>query len=326
MKKIILITFILSCYFSVFANEYSLIRFRNYEGIVDEDLNVLIKPEYEIISPQKYGYICYKDKQHNREVSVRNKDLTTVFSASRIYFKRVSSKEYFYRPSFTGEAYLLNIETGEISEYVQDKRFGISQNPFSEDRIVFLNNSDYAVGDKDGNIIVDGIEDSAYCYSEGLLAVIFKDGRSGFIDKEGKLVIETPHYVDPDAIGPRKDTILSASFKDDVCILRQDKDTWKLVNKKGKFKEIPEGIQMEAYSFNKGLAAISMKENNTKKYGYMNKNLGIEIPCVFDYAENFVGNYAIVKYQGKDGLIDAKGNFYASEDLMVGIKRSIKVK
>jgi hypothetical protein len=83
---------------------------------------------------------------------------------------------------------------------------------------------------------------------------------------------------------------------------------------------------MEAYSFNKGLAAISMKENNTKKYGYMNKNLGIEIPCVFDYAENFVGNYAIVKYQGKDGLIDAKGNFYASEDLMVGIKRSIKVK
>ena len=117
-----------------------------------------------------------------------------------------------------------------------------------------------------------------------------------------------------------------ASFKDDVCILRQDKDTWKLVNKKGKFKEIPEGIQMEAYSFNKGLAAISMKENNTKKYGYMNKNLGIEIPCVFDYAENFVGNYAIVKYQGKDGLIDIKGNFYASEDLMVGIKRSIKVK
>ena len=326
MKKIILITFILSCYLSVFANEYSLIRFRNYEGIVDEDLNVLIKPEYEIISPQKYGYICYKDKQHNREVSVRNKDLTTVFSASRIYFKRVSSKEYFYRPSFTGEAYLLNIETGEISEYVQDKRFGISQNPFSEDRIVFLNNSDYAVGDKDGNIIVDGIEDSAYCYSEGLLAVIFKDGRSGFIDKEGKLVIETPHYVDPDAIGPRKDTILSASFKDDVCILRQDKDTWKLVNKKGVFKEIPEGIQIEAYSFNKGLAAISMKENNTKKYGYMNKKLGIEIPCVFDYAEKFVGNYAIVKYQGKDGLIDAKGNFYASEDLMVGIKRSIKVK
>ena len=94
MKKIILITFILSCYLSVFANEYSLIRFRNYEGIVDEDLNVLIKPEYEIISPQKYGYICYKDKQHNREVSVRNKDLTTVFSASRIYFKRVSIQIY----------------------------------------------------------------------------------------------------------------------------------------------------------------------------------------------------------------------------------------
>ena len=66
--------------------------------------------------------------------------------------------------------------------------------------------------------------------------------------------------------------------------------------------------------------------NNTKKYGYMNKKLKVVIPCVFDYAENFVENYAIVKYQGKDGLIDTKGNFYASEDLMVGVKRSIKVK
>lgn len=326
MKKIILITFILSCYLSVFANEYSLIRFRNYVGIVDEDLNVLIKPEYDDIVPQEYGYICYKDTEDWVNISARNKDLTTVyFSSPGHYLKRVSDKEYRYSPSLK-KINLLNIETGEISEYVPDKRLGILTYPLSEGRVVNLNGPAFAIYDEDGNIIVDGIEESAYCYSEGLLAVIFKDGRSGFIDKEGKLVIETPHYVDPDAIGPRKDTILSASFKDDICILRQEKDTWKLVNKKGIFKEIPEGIQMEAYSFNKGLAAISMKENNTKKYGYMNKNLGIEIPCVFDYAENFVGNYAIVKYQEKDGLIDTKGNFYASEDLMVGIKRSIKVK
>ena len=35
----------------------------------------------------------------------------------------------------------------------------------------------------------------------------------------------------------------------------------------------------------------------------------------FDYAEQFVNGYAIIKINGKDAIIDTKGNIFYSEDL-----------
>jgi hypothetical protein len=89
--------------------------------------------------------------------------------------------------------------------------------------------------------------------------------------------------------------------------------------KLGKLQEIDirKVWEHEQYDFSKWLAG----EDNIQELG---DALNLSLTDV--ETEKFVGNYAIVKYQGKDGLIDAKGNFYASEDLMVGIKRSIKVK
>ena len=47
----------------------------------------------------------------------------------------------------------------------------------------------------------------------------------------------------------------------------------------------------------------------------MNPNFEIVIPCNLEKAESFVGKYAIVEKDGKDAVIDKKGNIFYSEDL-----------
>lgn len=53
-----------------------------------------------------------------------------------------------------------------------------------------------------------------------------------------------------------------------------------------------------------GLVPIINTE--TKMCGYMNPKFNIIIPFKFEKAEGFVGKYAVVKYNGKDAVIDKK--------------------
>ena len=60
---------------------------------------------------------------------------------------------------------------------------------------------------------------------------------------------------------------------------------------------------------------VSKTENKEKKYGFVDKNCNVVIPCDFSYAESFDGKYAIVEKDGKDAVIDKRGNIFYSEDL-----------
>lgn len=52
----------------------------------------------------------------------------------------------------------------------------------------------------------------------------------------------------------------------------------------------------------------------------MNKEMEIEIPCVFDSMKYFRNGYAIVVYNGEDAVLDKEGNVYLSKDLLNGNK------
>ncbi len=330
MKKIILITFILSCYFSVFANEYSVIRLTDKYGIIDKDLTVIIEPQYEIISTNNNVFTCFSS---NKKVDCYNSSAELIHSIkSPVKFTPFTDSE-----SIVNKKYLLNIETGEVKSFdyytfVNNNGF-LEFYGFKEGLALTVKNtySDaryrYSVCDTNGFVILDNIEQSGYSFSGGFLPVVLADGKSGFVDTKGNLVIETSFYINPDELlAPRQTPAITYYFNEGVALVQKTKELWYLFTESGESKQLPDNVFLAAFKFSKNLVAVYKKESEIKKYGFMNKNLGIEIPCVFDYAENFVGNYAIVKYQGKDGLIDAKGNFYASEDLMVGVKRSIKVK
>lgn len=128
-------------------------------------------------------------------------------------------------------------------------------------------------GDYKTLILDEDIECGEYplcpTFSEGRAWVCNKDGKFGYIDKTGKVVIP---------------------FRYEACY---DDET-----------ELY--YQQPCYDFHEGLARIFDK--TTEKYGYINREGNEVFPCQFGYADDIREGVAIVERDGKSGYIDAKGN------------------
>ena len=128
-------------------------------------------------------------------------------------------------------------------------------------------------GDYKTLVLDEGIECGNYplcpTFSEGLAWVCNKDGKFGYIDKTGKVVIPfryESHYDEDSEL----------------------------------FVTIP------CYDFHGGLARICDKA--TEKYGFIDREGNEVFPCQFESAEDMSEGLAIVERDGQYGFIDAKGN------------------
>ena len=128
-------------------------------------------------------------------------------------------------------------------------------------------------GDYKTLVLDEGIEcgNSPLCptFSEGLAWVCNKDGKFGYIDKTGKVVIP---------------------FRYEACYDDESELYY----------------QQPCYDFHDGLARICDK--TTEKYGYIDREGNEVFPCQFGYAEDIKEGVAIVERDGQYGFIDAKGN------------------
>ena len=281
-------------------------------GVIDDELNVKLKPAYMYVSTLKDGYYCYFDFSSGE---FYNKNMELVYSSDSIHYYGF----YFIDRKQKGFAmYSLNLNDGSISKFEFNENYNHVYFSGEEFGLVLERDSPekgLSVGDYDGNVIARNIEEGYACMKEGLMAVIFEDGRSGFIDKSGNLAIEMPLYVNPDWIGPRAEANLPYFFEEGIAVVRPDEKTWVLLDKNGNTTDLPEIIQPADYSFSEGLLAVRNKSEGNK-VGFMNKEMEIEIPCVFDSVEYFRNGYAIVVYKGEDAVLDKQGNVYLSKDLL----------
>ena len=106
-------------------------------------------------------------------------------------------------------------------------------------------------------------------FSEGLAWVCNKEGKFGYIDKTGKVVIP---------------------FRYEACY-DDDSELY---------------YQQPCYDFHEGLARICDK--TTEKYGYIDREGNEVFPCQFEYAEDINEGIARVELEGQAGFIDTKGN------------------
>lgn len=146
-----------------------------------------------------------------------------------------------------------------------------------------------------------------------MIAVIMRDGKSGFVNQKGEMVIEADFYIEPSDEGPRKYPIISYLFNENYALVKNNEQKWVQYDIKGNVKSVPEKIELADSCYENGL--IPVIDKATQKYGYMNPNFEIVISCNLEKAESFVGKYAIVEKDGKDAVIDKKGNIFYSEDL-----------
>ena len=158
----------------------------------------------------------------------------------------------------------------------------------------------FSQNDKDGKVIYGYIDNTgaqkivpqfseAQLFSDGMAGVANKDGKWGFIDTKGQIVINYQfNYVQ--------------SYKEGLCIVYDGKN-YGYIDKSGKYVINPQFE--EASPFSEGLASVRM----TGKYGYIDKTGKIQINPQFESASEFNNSCAAVESSRKWGYIDKDGKY-----------------
>ena len=321
MKKIMYFTlfFLIVCNSSVFSENYSVFKKDGLYGIINKDRTVLMQPEYDYISISSNTIICYK--ADTRTTEIYNSSLKLLYSDTWINLTFYSENEILITDPMTANGQLLDVVTEQATVF--NKKYGEEHGYRDNVGLVVEKNKIpfcYSIADTKGNILLTDIEDAHAGYTNGMIAVIMKDGKSGFVNKKGKMVFEADFYIFPGDIGPRKQPIIRYYFNNNYALVKNSDQKWVQYNLKGKMKVLPDNIEPVDYGYENGLVPIVNTE--TKMQGYMNPDFKMIIPCNFTRAKKFVGSYAVVEYQNKEAIIDKKGNLYFSEDILSGEKSS----
>lgn len=353
VRKRILIAFfsVTSIFTFAEAKNLSLFYLDGKYGLVNNNLDVEIQPEYENIEITP-DYYVFKNTGDGKTY-IYNKELRLIYNPYRYWFIRPVSESTCMIAEGFDNIVLVDTETGrtkriDVTENVKwpygsdknryasgwyyltddfksrslEKGDFLRTYPFVNNRAVVMKKAPdgyggvvYEVINEEGKTVLGKIKDCAGYYTEGLLAVEMMDGTSGFVDEEGEIVF--PCDFDVPLAKRNPDPCIYFHFNEGLSIVKSDKDfKWRIFNKDGSYVNFPEEYETECFAFKEGLIPVYKIVNGEKKYGYMNKQLRIVIPAVLQKASQFINGYAMVRFKDKDGIMDKKGNIYLSETLV----------
>lgn len=164
--------------------------------------------------------------------------------------------------------------------------------------------------DKEGNIILDKLFDSARTFSEGLMAVTTST-RSGYINSKGEFVIECDFVPIYQEFNPPS---IDYPFKEGIAVPQVRRGIYKIIDKKG--KELSGETELYSASFcSEG--HILAKKTARGKFGYLDKTGKQVIPFVLDEANDFSDGFARAVLDGKDIAIRAiDRKYFFTQDLI----------
>lgn len=164
-----------------------------------------------------------------------------------------------------------------------------------EEDVLFLINEDGKFGyvNREGKIVIAPQFIDAQVFSEGLACVWvgnLEDGKYGYIDKSGKIVIN-PQFAEANEFS--EGMALVRMVGRSLLVPSKEGDCennwrWRFIDKTGEFVG---DMQFEyAHNFSEGLALV----NIGNRYGYIDKNGKIAINPQFSHAEDFSEGLALV--------------------------------
>jgi hypothetical protein len=184
---------------------------------------------------------------------------------------------------------------------------------------------------QEGVVLINQQFQDVKLFREGKCAVRNENGKWGFIDKEGKLIINY-QFDETDDIG----------FSDGLATVKLG-EKWGLINEEGKYVINPqyENLQVDSKGFYKfeqnrkwgwcdkegkviinpqfdGVLAFGdnviapfevSKDRYNSSWGYVDKEGKIVINPQFDFATPFINNLALIRAADKVGFVDKEGKY-----------------
>lgn len=136
----------------------------------------------------------------------------------------------------------------------------------------YVTSEKYGYFDKNGEIVIDFIYDSAMPFNKGL-AVVKKDEKCFLINIEGQQVTDSYDYLNYD-------------YDNNIYIAHNDNSTMCILSEAGVIK----GNYLSLGDFNNGIAVVGVGTNN---YGYIDNNCNL-LASGFYRAQSFSGEFAVI--------------------------------
>jgi len=218
-----------------------------------------------------------------------------------IILARIGS-EYIYI-NYTGERILPELNLRRMSREFKEGRAVVVEGENWDIRIIDINGNFYG----DLHFYRTGRN-----FSEGLLPAETKDGRTGYINRDGEFAFIVPIVADiPD---DDESPLNARDFSDGYALIQtvSDPPIWRIINNLGEFVSGELSIS-QAGAFVDGLSRIRIDTG----YSYINTRGEIIVTQMFDSADSFHRGYARIIYQGRDGIINTEGQIFWSDDLVM---------
>lgn len=309
------------------SNDYLVYDFRGKYGYVDRKGNVVIEPQFDdarsfsegLAWAEKDGKTGYIDKTGEFVIDLDGKEGEN-FSEGLAAVKNMDNKygfidknghqviEFKYDEACSFSDGIARVRKGEKLDCIDNKGNTVIKfdyvwiNEFHEGlAFVWIDDDHPRCIDKKGNIVIEELPDRLRWsrdlrFSEGLACVDI-DGKYGYIDKTGKIVIE-PQFS------------RAENFSNGLALFSDGKGGLGYIDKKGKVVIKPK--YEWAKSFSEGLAAVCLKNDDgsleNRKYFYIDKNEKMITDSLFCRAFDFHDGIALVEvYDEGYNYVDKKG-------------------
>ncbi|GEM_PF-5497760 len=283
MKKKLLFLFAALLSTALFSQELqnSVNKINNDKIIIQTQLNERFVKYSKMDSSQKY-YSTLADVKNNKEI-LFNKYTAPFEIQGKFHIPVQETNHGFYL-------------TSDLKEYIfKDKNYKKVFPYCNGSAFVLDKDENYVLIDMKGNTVTDQVEFTTGRFGEGLAPVKLKDGRTGYMNPKGKLVLELNFDLKEDF-----NKTYATRFNNGYAIINDSKtNEYFVIDKKGKYiKTLDERPVSDVYC-NLVTFCVPAEKDGLYAFGFMKTSGEIVFPAKYRFADGprFFPNF-------KNGIID----------------------
>ena len=291
---------------------YTLEDGRGESRILDRNGNIVFREIWGNISLLYDDVISYRVKSESLNLNrvIRFRDNFLIADRLGETIKSPDGNLFVARLYETGEYIFMDFSGNRVLANLQLHMF---TRGFSEGRAVVIegNNREVRIIDINGDFYgsLQFFRAGEY-FSEGLLPAETTDRRTGYINRDGEFAFFVPITSDI----PNNDwsPLNATQFRNGYAIIQTVlyPSIWRVINNQGEYvsDELP---ILEAVHFVNDISLIRISHD---ELGFMNIKGELLYDKVFERADSFHKGYAIIVYNGRDGIINTDGKIYWSDE------------